>query len=45
MKTYYLTCAIDYPNGDPHLGHAFEKIGADCIARFKRLQGYDVSFS
>ena len=45
MKTYYLTCAIDYPNGEPHLGHAFEKIGADCIARFKRLQGYDVYFS
>ena len=45
MDTYYLTCAIDYPNGEPHLGHAFEKIGADCIARFKRLQGYDVFFS
>ncbi len=45
MKTFYLTCAIDYPNGEPHLGHAFEKIGADCIARFKRLQGYEVFFS
>ena len=45
MSTYYLTCAIDYPNGEPHLGHAFEKIGADCIARFKRLQGNEVFFT
>jgi methionyl-tRNA synthetase len=45
LSTYYLTCAIDYPNGEPHLGHAFEKIGADCIARFKRLQGNEVFFT
>ena len=33
MKPWYLTTAIDYANGDPHLGHALEKIGADAIAR------------
>jgi methionyl-tRNA synthetase len=36
---FYLTTAIDYSNGDPHLGHAFEKIGADVIARYRRLCG------
>jgi methionyl-tRNA synthetase len=36
---FYLTTAIDYSNGDPHIGHAFEKIGADCIARYRRLRG------
>ncbi len=41
---FYLTTAIDYANGDPHLGHAFEKIGADVIARYHRLAGYDVHF-
>jgi len=41
---FYLTTAIDYANGDPHLGHAFEKIGADAIARFHRLAGHDVHF-
>ncbi len=44
MSRYYLTTAIDYANGDPHLGHALEKIGADCIARYRRLQGDDVDF-
>lgn len=44
MPTYYLTTAIDYSNGDPHLGHALEKIGADCIARYRRLRGDDVHF-
>ncbi len=42
--TYYLTTAIDYSNGDPHLGHALEKVGADCIARYRRLSGDDVHF-
>ncbi len=42
---YYLTTAIDYSNGEPHLGHAYEKIGADCVARYRRLRGQDVSFS
>ena len=41
---FYLTTAIDYANGDPHLGHAFEKIGADAIARYRRLMGDDVHF-
>jgi methionyl-tRNA synthetase len=41
---FYLTTAIDYSNGDPHLGHALEKIGADCIARYRRLRGDDVHF-
>ncbi len=42
MPRFYLTTAIDYANGDPHLGHAFEKIGADAIARYHRLAGFDV---
>ena len=41
---FYLTTAIDYANGDPHLGHAYEKIGADAIARYHRLKGDDVHF-
>jgi methionyl-tRNA synthetase len=41
---YYVTTAIDYPNGAPHVGHAYEKIATDAIARFKRLDGYDVRF-
>jgi methionyl-tRNA synthetase len=41
---FYLTTAIDYANGDPHLGHAFEKIGADVIARYLRLRGDSVHF-
>lgn len=36
---FYITTAIEYANGEPHLGHAFEKIGADAIARFHRLRG------
>ena len=39
---FYLTTAIEYANGEPHLGHAVEKIGADAIARFHRLRGADV---
>lgn len=41
---FYLTTAIDYSNGYPHVGHAYEKIGADCIARYRRLRGDDVYF-
>jgi methionyl-tRNA synthetase len=41
---YYITTAISYPNGVPHIGHAYELIAADAIARFKRLDGYDVFF-
>jgi methionyl-tRNA synthetase len=44
MKPYYVTTAITYPNGDPHVGHAYEYIATDSIARFKRLDGYDVRF-
>ncbi|MFC1489633.1 methionine--tRNA ligase [Candidatus Latescibacterota bacterium] len=44
MKNFYITCAIDYINGLPHIGTAYEKITADCIARAKRLLGYDVRF-
>ena len=44
MPKYYVTTAIDYSNGDPHLGHALEKVGADCIARYRRLRGDQVHF-
>src|SRR4051794_19374291 len=40
----YITTAIDYPNSRPHIGTAFEKIGADCQARFRRMEGRDVHF-
>jgi methionyl-tRNA synthetase len=43
-KTFYITTAIDYANGAPHLGHAVEKIGADVIARYHRRKGEDVHF-
>ncbi|GAC1640221.1 MAG: methionine--tRNA ligase [Mycobacterium sp.] len=43
-QPYYITTAIAYPNGDPHVGHAYEYIASDAIARFKRLDGYDVRF-
>ena len=41
---YYITTAISYPNGNPHIGHAYETIAADVMARFKRLDGFDVRF-
>jgi methionyl-tRNA synthetase len=41
---YYITTAIAYPNGVPHIGHAYEVIATDAIARFMRLDGYDVFF-
>ena len=44
MAKYFLTTAIDYATADPHQGHAFEKIGADAIARYHRLKGDDVHF-
>jgi methionyl-tRNA synthetase len=44
LGKFYITTAIDYSNGDPHLGHAYEKIGADAIARYRRLCGDDVHF-
>lgn len=41
---FYVTTAIAYPNGAPHVGHAYEYIATDAIARFKRLDGFDVRF-
>ena len=42
--TYYITTAIAYPNGVPHIGHAYEAIATDALARFQRLDGKDVFF-
>ncbi|MEM1052492.1 MAG: methionine--tRNA ligase [Pseudomonadota bacterium] len=43
-EPYYITTAINYPNGRPHIGHAYEGIAADVIARFQRLRGREVRF-
>jgi methionyl-tRNA synthetase len=43
-QKFYITTAIDYPNSRPHIGTAFEKIGADVQARYRRMEGYDVHF-
>jgi methionyl-tRNA synthetase len=43
-KAFYITTAISYPNGAPHIGHAYELITTDVIARFMRHDGYDVRF-
>ncbi len=43
-EPYYISTAIHYPNGRPHIGHAYEMIAADAIARFQRQQGRDVFF-
>jgi methionyl-tRNA synthetase len=43
-EPFYITTAISYPNGRPHIGHAYEAIAADAIARFQRSQGRDVRF-
>ncbi|MBR1136220.1 MULTISPECIES: methionine--tRNA ligase [Bradyrhizobium] len=43
-NTFYVTTAIAYPNGNPHIGHAYEAIATDAIARFARLDGKDVFF-
>jgi len=43
-NTFYVTTAINYPNGRPHIGHAYEGIAADVIARFQRLRGRRVRF-
>jgi len=45
QRKYYITTAIDYPNAPPHLGHSLEKVAADIIARYHRLQGDDTYFS
>jgi methionyl-tRNA synthetase len=41
---FYITTAIDYPNGEPHIGHSLEKIAADVVARYHRLLGDDTAF-
>ena len=43
-NSYYLTTAISYPNDVPHIGHAYEAVATDALARFRRLQGRDVFF-
>ena len=43
-EPYYITTAINYPNGPPHIGHAYEAIAADVIARFQKSRGRDVRF-
>lgn len=43
-EKYYITTAIAYPNGKPHIGHAYELIATDAMARFQRLNGMDVYF-
>jgi methionyl-tRNA synthetase len=43
-EPFYITTAISYPNGPPHVGHAYEAVATDAIARFQRLQGKDVFF-
>lgn len=44
MNKFYITTAIDYINGKPHIGHAYEKVAADVLARFHRAKGDDVRF-
>src|SRR5437667_12883713 len=43
-KKWFQTTAIDYPNSRPHIGTAFEKLGADVQARYRRMEGYRVFF-
>ncbi len=43
-EPFYITTAISYPNGRPHIGHAYEAIATDAIARFQRMRGRDVFF-
>ena len=43
-KNFYITTPIYYPSGKPHMGHAYSSIVADVIARFKRIEGYNVHF-
>lgn len=43
-EKYYITTPIYYPSGNPHIGHCYTTVACDVIARFKRLEGYDVMF-
>lgn len=44
QNTFYITTPIYYPSDNLHIGHAYSTVAADCMARFKRLQGYEVFF-
>ena len=44
QKRFYVTTAIDYANGSPHLGHAYEKVLTDVVTRVRKLQGEDTHF-
>ena len=44
MEKYYITTAIAYTSRKPHIGNAYDIVLADTIARYKRMQGYDVHF-
>ena len=44
QKNFYISTAISYPNGPPHIGHAYEVMATDAIARFRRLSGDRVYF-
>lgn len=43
-KKYYITTPIYYPSGNPHIGHCYTTVACDSIARYRRMQGYDVMF-
>ena len=43
-EKYFITTPIYYPSGNPHIGHCYTTVACDTIARFKRMQGYDVLF-
>ena len=43
-ETFYITTPIYYPSGNPHIGHCYTTVACDSIARYKRMQGYDVMF-
>ena len=44
MDTFYITTPLYYVNARPHLGHTYTTLVADCLSRYKRMQGYDVCF-
>lgn len=43
-KPFYITTPIYYPSGNPHIGHCYTTLACDCVARYKRMQGFDVMF-
>jgi methionyl-tRNA synthetase len=43
-KKFYITTPIYYPSAKPHMGHAYSSIASDVIARFKKIDGFEVSF-